>query len=127
MSALTLDDLASAPKLRCESVPMPEFGEGKVVWLAELTAYERETRIEVPFAAYRTRIGQENAVNLRAFTVAACWCKSEARDFLNDDDAAITKAAEKLCSVGTPFYRMFDKVEKLNALSDSEKESIEKN
>lgn len=127
MTALTLDDLATIPPLKCEAVPVPEFGEGKVAWLAELTAHERDARIEVPFAAYKERVGQENNVDLKAFCVAACWCKSEARDFVADDAKAIEAAAIKISKLGTVFTRLMPKVEQLNGLSEAEVKQIEKN
>lgn len=117
-----------APALNCEPVPVPEYGPGMVAWIAELTQEEREERIEVPFSDYLKRTERKNNVGLRAFTVAACLCKTQARDF----EAADDKQTEQLANVlakrsGIPFLRLFKKVEQLNSLSDEELKEIEKN
>jgi hypothetical protein len=122
-STLTLDDLKDLPPLRCESVSVL----GKEMWLAELTAWERDERIEVAFSEYKKAHFQEHNAGIKAFIVAACWCKSEARDFVAEDSREIAAAASKLMLLGTPFIRLMEKAEKLNALSDDEVKQIEKN
>lgn len=125
LAKLTAD---ASPPLKCDAVAVPEFGAGMVAWIAELTQEEREERIEVPFSDYRKRTGRENNVGLRAFTVAACVCKTQARDFEAVDAKQIETLSTALATrSGVPFLRMFAKVEQLNALTEADLDEIEKN
>lgn len=126
--SLTLDDLRGCPNLKVQSVPVPEIGEGKTAWIAELSADERDVRIDVPWGEYRERTENTTGEHFKAFAVAACLCATEARDFLAADAAAIESAAAYLGKCGNKAVsRMFDVADKLNGFSHEEREAIEKN
>lgn len=124
MSALTFDDLkALGPKLQCESVPVPEFGEGKVVWIAELTADEVDERIERAWLEHKKRTGQEDNAGFRAFAPAACWCTGPERTFVAQDSAAIEQAAKLFGRHGKAVTRLWQVAAKLNGLTEDDEKN----
>lgn len=126
MAALRLEDLNGA-HLKAYAVPVPEFGEGMEAWIAELTADERDRRLDIPWLKHKERSGQQDNAGFRAFAAAACWC-DEARNFVAADEAAIVATAERLNSqLGSPVTRMFVKADEVNGLSESTVEELEKN
>lgn len=113
---------SSAPPLTVEPVPVYEFGAGTIAWIAELSANEREERIE------RIRLKhQDDESGFRAHVVAACWCNTQARDFVAKSEDEICAAAELLGKQGKAVIRMFEMADKLNAISPKEIERVEKN
>jgi hypothetical protein len=127
MAALKLENLNGA-HLKAHLVPVPEFGEGMEAWIAELTADERDRRLEVPWLKYKATTGQEDNSGFRAFAAAACWCDGPDRTFVAADEEAILAAAKSLGSQDCrPVTRMFDKALEVNGLTEQAVEAAEKN
>ena len=128
MPALTLQDLNIAQSLKAHSVPVPEFGDGTVAWLAELTSDERDARLEVGWMEYQKQRGNESQIGFRAWAVAACLCSGADRKFLAQCSSDIIAAAMQLgpCS-GKPVTRMFAKLQEVNGLGAEQAEALEKN
>lgn len=127
MSALTLEDLKAPLDLKAHAVPVPEFGDARKAYVAELTADERDARLEVAWLAYKEKTGQENNVHYRAWCAAACWC-DEARVFVAHDPAGIESVAATLGKQDSkPVTRMFVKASEVNALTEEDIEDLEKN
>lgn len=115
-------------KLRAEPVPVPELGEGCEAWIAELSADERDARLEVPWLKHKERTGQGDEAGFRAFVAAACWCSGPDREFIAADCAQIEKVAAILgCKDSKPITRMFAKAAELNALTGDQIEEVKKN
>jgi hypothetical protein len=127
MPALRLDSL-NGSHLKAHAVPVPEFGEGLEAWIAELTADERDRRLEVPWLKFKEESGQEDNAGFRAFAAAACWCEGPERSFVAEDEAAIVAAAKRLGSQDSrPVTRMFAKAAEVNGLTEEATEAAEKN
>lgn len=125
MTPLTFEELlslANAPKLQCESVPVPEFGEGKVVWIAELNADEVDERIERAWLKHKERTGQEDNAGFRAFAPAACWCTGPERTFAACDAEAIAEAAKLFGRLGKAVTRLWQVAARLNGLTEDDAE-----
>jgi hypothetical protein len=122
-----LEAAAANPQLTIDAVPVYEFGPGETAFISELTADEKEARIEVPWNDHKKKTGQENDVGFRAHVVAACWCNTQQRDFVAKSAEEIRKVAEMLGGQGKAVSRMFAMADKLNAVGDREIEDIEKN
>lgn len=121
MTALTLADLQNTPPLKAHSVPVPEFGPDKEVFVAELSAMEQEVRLGQWWINEQKRRGDDTNVGLRAFAVAACLCSDQRRIFLCADEKAVQSAAETLGNTDTkPVARMFAKVQDVNGLVDED-------
>lgn len=117
----------SGPVLNTHPVPVYEWGPGRCAYIAELTADERDARLEVSWLAYKAKTGQENNVHFRAWLAAACWCNQD-RSFIANDAAAIEEAAALFgAQDGRPVTRMSDKAAEVNALSGEAMEELEKN
>lgn len=128
MSVLSLDDLKDfAATLKAHAVPVPELGDGRVAYVAELTADERDSRLEVSWLAYKAKTGQENNVHYRAWCAAACWC-NENREFVAKGGEGIEAVAATLGKLDSrPVTRMFIKASEVNALTEEDIEDLEKN
>lgn len=130
MPALSLDTLKSLgdnPPLRCRPVPVPELGDGMVAWIAELSAYEKEQRLELPWLKHKESSGQDDQQGFRAFVVAACLCQSEQRDFVAATPAQVKQVADLLGKQGVAVARMYEKADQINAVGTEQVEEIEKN
>lgn len=129
MGVLNVESLmAASPRLAIERIDVPEFGDDMIAWIAELSANEKEARIELPWLEHKKECDQENdVVGFRSFVVAACLCQSEARDFAAQDAKTIHKVAELLGRHGKAINRMYLVADRLNAVSEREIEGIEKN
>ena len=122
MAALTLEDLKALVgcELQAHAVPVPELGDGKVVYVAELGANESEDRIGVPWNEYKESTGQESEVGFRAFVVAACWC-NESREFVAKTKQEITDTAALLGKLSrAAVIRMYDEAAKRNGLTNED-------
>lgn len=129
MSVLTLESLKAltAPPLKAHLVPVPELSPDAVMYVAELTADERDGRLEIPWAEHCKEIGQENNAGLRAFMVAACWC-DQSRAFVATDAKAIVEVAKQLGTMNSaPITRLFNKCQQVNAIGEEEVKELEKN
>lgn len=130
-STLTLDFLkqeVQGPPLQAHPVPVPEFKAGMTAWIAELSADERDARMEAPWLAYKEKTGQESNVGLRAFMAAACLCQSQARDFVACDAAGIEELAKLLGKRDAkPVTRLFLKAQTVNGIGEDQVKELEKN
>lgn len=122
--ALNLEQIkALAPAVVAREVTIPEFNDS--VWIGELTAWERESRVEQPFKARKEATGDETG--LRAFLVAACLCKSAGREFLVVE-REIPALAEALLMWPLPIFdRLFKACEDANGLGETAQQELEKN
>lgn len=124
MSAFSLEDLqalsGSGLQLAVHSVPVGEWGEGKVAYIAELSADERDSRIDVAWHNYKSKNELDDNAHQRAWVAAACWCDSE-RNFVAATPAGIEAAAAKLGALkSTPVSRMYLKAVEVNGLLPDE-------
>lgn len=130
MAVLTLEHLktlAAAPSLKAHPVPVYELGAARVAYVAELSADERDERLEVSWLAHKADTGQENNVGFRAWAAAACWCDAS-RAFVAKDAKAIAAVAAQLGGLDSkPVTRMFVKASELNGLTEEDVEDLEKN
>lgn len=125
----TIQSLAnSQAPCRVESVQVPELEADGIAYLAELTAHEREQRIEVAFAEFKEATKQEDNSGIRAYIVAGCLC-DESRKFIAASPLDLRKLAASLNALKgdavNAVRRLADKAAELNALGQSE--DIEKN
>lgn len=146
MATLTLEQLTSRlPPVEAHKVPMPEYGEGCEVYLAHLTADERDLRIEIGWAEQKKAVAAEKAAaakingsgaaevvdvsdaGLSSWIVAACLC-NEHRNFLAADLVSISKAAEALgkgdCRT---VVKLYARAQEINGTSAAQQEAAEKN
>lgn len=115
------------PQLEAHPVPVPEFGAAEVAYVAELSADERDARLEIAWLQFKERIGSTTNEHYRAWVAAACWCDS-ARVFVAKTPADIERVAEMLGSQSAkPVTRMFAKAAELNALREEDVAELEKN
>ena len=125
MAALTFDDLRAPMPVVSHSIPVPEFGNGSTAWIAELTARERETRIEEPWKARKDATGDESA--LRAFLVAACLCTDGSRTFMVPETGVAVLADSLNLLPLKAFDRLYNACESVNGLDAKEQKALEKN
>lgn len=120
MTVFGLDHLKQAMNLGARAVPLPEFGDGCVGYVAELSADERDERLEVPWLKRRELTGDDSNAGFRAFAVAACWCDAE-RNFTAKTVKEIEATAEQLGKMDSrPITRLFVEAAKANGLTGDE-------
>lgn len=128
LSLDSLKKLADGPPLQAHPVPVYEFGPSTIAWIAELSADERDERLEVPWLEHKEKIGQKSNIGFRAFAAAACWCSGQDRNFIAKDAKAIEEAAAQLGKLDSrPVTRMFAKAAEVNGLTAEAIEELEKN
>jgi hypothetical protein len=130
MSHVTLDfinQLASQSHLKVVKVAMPEWGEGKVAYIGQLSADERDDRLETGWVTRKERLGTEGNIGLRAFSVAACLC-DEGRNWIANTREEVDQLADFLGKFPSgPVTRLFEPASELNALTKAAVEELEKN
>ena len=132
MSHLTLEMLATLAASggkpgRVVTVPVPELGPGTVAHVGEMSADERDARIEVAWLDRQKREGSTSAVGFRAFAVAASLCDPQ-RAWLAADVEATERLAAQLGAIANgPVGRIFHEVARLNGLTKEDVEALEKN
>lgn len=125
MPALTLESFKAAPPVLAHEIHTPEFGEGATAWIAELTAAERESRVESPWRKYKELTGQDGS--LRAFLVAACLCNDAGRNFMCPEHR-LGAFAEELAQLPIKtFDRLYHACENVNGLGEAAQAALEKN
>lgn len=126
---LTADMLGLAKPTRVQSVPVPEFGSGVVANFGEMSALERDQRIELAWIEYCDARGKEGAargVGFTAFAVAASLCDPK-RNWLAPDAVTIAALAEKFRDAPAGVVaRCFLTVSSLQGLSKEDVEALEK-
>lgn len=123
MTVLTLEQIKTPLPVVAHELVLPEMDT--TTFVAELTALERETRVELPYRARREATGDESG--LRAFLVAACLCKSVGREFLAVEQQ-IPALAEALQQWPLKaFDKLFNACEDANGLSQRAQEQTQKN
>lgn len=131
MSVFNLQKLGTlsteGPKLEAHPVPVYEFGAGEVAYIAELSADERDARLEVAWSEFKERTGKDTNAHYRAWVAAACWCDAS-RVFVAPSPEDIEGVAGKLGVLSAkPVTRMFIKAADLNALTEDAVEDLKKN
>lgn len=122
MTVFSLDHLKDAMKLAAHAVPLPEFGEGVIGYVAELSADERDERLEVPWLKRREMTGDDSNAGFRAFAVAACWCDAD-RNFVAATQRDVEATAAKVGKLDSrPVTRMFIEAAKANGLTQDEED-----
>lgn len=120
MTAFSLEHLKDAMKLAAHAVPLPELGEGVIGYVAELSADERDERLEVPWLKRRELTGDDSNAGFRAFAVAACWCDAD-RKFVAPTSKDVAAAAAKLGQMDSrPITKLFVEAAKANGLTDDD-------
>lgn len=129
MSHLTVDMLGLAKPTRVQSVPVPEFGPGVEALFGEMSAVERDERIEVAWIEYckaRGAEGNDRAIGFTAFAVAASLCDPQ-RNFAAADVADIPRVAKKFEDAPAGVVtRCFLTVSSLQGLSKEDVAALEK-
>jgi len=111
------------------SVRVPEFGPGTIAYLGEMSATERDERIEIAWLEHCQAHGKdaEKGVGFRAWAVAASLCDPQ-RKWLAADAAAIASLAGPLGTAPTNVVtRCFLQVKQLQGLTKDDVEALEKN
>lgn len=108
--------LAAAGKFKLEKVSIPEWGTD--VWIRELKAGERD-RIE---GQQMTANGMAKYINFRSRVLVATLCDEQGARLFTDDQV---EALAALPASGVD--RAFDVACRVNRLSESDVESLEKN
>ena len=130
-STLTLEFLkqqSAGPPLVAHPVPVYELGPGMIAWIAELSADERDARMEIPWLKHKEESGRDDNVGFRAFLVAACLCDSQARTFVAKTPEEVGELAALLGQRDSrPITRMFVKAQEANGVGKDQVEELEKN
>ncbi len=109
----------------CKPVPTPEWGEGTGVYIAELTADERDT-LETEWAQLKDTFDDETNVGFRGWVVTFCLC-DENRVFDANDYQERQKAFQSIGAKGAKVIsRLFNVASKLNGLVREDIENLEK-
>lgn len=127
--ALGKDDLladdGTGDALRAVGVPTPEWQRGSMVYVAELSANERD-ELEVGWAEYKAAKAEENNVGFRAWCVAFCLCDQE-RGLLFDSDEVPAAAARLGKKNGKATSRLFNTISRINGLTKADIDELEGN
>ncbi len=126
MSAFSLDDLKTTLPLNAHRVDVPEFGAGKVAYVAELAMNEREERIEAWWNAYKKETAKQDDIGQNAWILAACLC-DESRNLLCDSPTSLSQTAIKFGVLGTVAARLLLKAMEVNSISATAAKELEKN
>jgi hypothetical protein len=132
VSALTLDDISKARlPLKVHSVAVPEFGSNgdgkpKEAFIAELSADERDSRIELAWNQYKRETAKQDNGGATAWMAAACLC-DDSRNFLCPDPMTIARTAIELGKLGKVTVRLSSKALEVNGLGAADIEALEKN
>ena len=118
---------SEGPTLGAHPVPVYEFAAGEIAFVAELSADERDSRLELSWVAFKERTGRDTNEHYRAWVAAACWCDAS-RVFVAKTADDIERVAELLGTQSAkPVTRMYAKAATLNALTDDDVEDLKKN
>lgn len=127
MTPLSFEHLKAIPELKAYPVSVPELGPDVEAWIGELTANERDDRIEMGWSKHKDAIGQKHDEGQTAWIVAACLCTGPERIFLCNDFKSLELAADTLGKHGKAVIRMFRKVTEVNGIGTEQAATIEKN
>lgn len=126
MPAFSLEDLEKPLPLKAHRVDVPEFGEGKLAYVAELAMDEREERITGWWQEYKKQTGKTDETGTNSWVLTACLC-DENRKFLCDDAMEVARASQKFGKLGPVSMRLFAKAMEVNSMSAAAVEELEKN
>jgi hypothetical protein len=114
-------------KLAAVRVTVHEWGEGLYAYIGQMSADERDDRLESNWMRRKEQFGRDDNAGFRAFAVAACLC-DENRTWLAADEKAINALADSLGDrSAVPISRMFNHACNLNGLTEADVEELEKN
>jgi hypothetical protein len=126
--SLTADDIlggADDRKLEAVAVATPEWKEGSHVFVAELSADERDQMEELWIAYKRALDDEESNVGFRAFTVAFCLCDLHRNRLFAGRESDV--AGRIGSRNGKATSRVFNVCSKINGLTKQDIDELEKN
>ena len=111
--------------LRAVQVCTPELGAESFVFVAELSADERD-ELEELWAEKKKEYEDETQIGFRAWVVAYCLCDDQ-RKRLFDEDKIADAAAALGRKAAKPMARIFNTACRINGLLKSDVDTLEKN
>ncbi len=111
--------------LRAVQVCTPELGDDSFVFVAELSADERD-ELEELWAEKKKEYDDETQIGFRAWVVAYCLCDDQRKRLF--DESNIANAAAALGrKAAKPMARIFNAACRINGLLRSDVDTLEKN
>lgn len=121
---MNADDILGGDKLRAVAVAVPEWQAGGQVFVAELSADERD-EFETAWVEHKQSRGEEDNIGFRAFTVAWCLCSPERyRTFVGREAEAAQVIGQRN---GKATSRLFNTISRINGLTKADIDSLEGN
>lgn len=121
---LAAQDILGTDKLQAFPVVTPEWKPGSQVYVAELSADERD-QMETAWVEYKEARGEEDNVGFRAFCVAFCLCDAKRYRLFADREETAAAAIGKRNAKATS--RIFNTVSRLNGLTKADIDVLEGN
>ena len=118
------DDLLASDTLRAVAVATPEFKAGSRVFVAELSADERD-EFETAWQEHKQALGEDDNVGFRAFTAAYCLCDEKRYRTFAGREAEAAAAIGKRNGKATG--RIFNTACRINGLTKSDIDELEGN
>ncbi|QDV26744.1 hypothetical protein [Aureliella helgolandensis] len=117
-------DILAADKLRAVPVVTHEWKPGSQVYVAELTADERD-ELEQSWAEYKTARDEEDGIGFRAWCAAYCICDEKRnRTFIGRQVEAAETIGKRR---GKTTSRIFNTAARINGLTKADIDELEKN
>ncbi|QDV24386.1 hypothetical protein [Aureliella helgolandensis] len=117
-------DILTADKLRAVPVVTHEWKAGSQVYVAELTADERD-ELEQSWGDYKRERDEEDGIGFRAWCAAYCICDaSRNRTFIGRQVEAAETIGKKR---GKTASRIFNTAARINGLTKADIDELEKN
>jgi hypothetical protein len=118
------DILSGGDKLRAVAVAIPEWKAGSQVFVAELSADERDA-FETAWVEHKQSRGEEDNIGFRAFTVAWCICtEGRYRTFAGREAEAAAAIGQRN---GKATSRLFNTISRINGLTKADIDQLEGN
>lgn len=117
-------EILAGDKLRAVPVAVPEWKPGSRVFVAELSADERD-EFETAWVEYKQARGEEDNIGFRAFTVAYCLCnQSRYRSFQGREAEAAQAIGQRNAKATS---RLFNTISRINGLTKADIDQLEGN
>lgn len=118
------DDILRGDNLRAVPVAVPEWQPGGRVFVAELSADERD-QFETAWVEHKQALGQDDNIGFRAFTVAYCLCdENRFRTFTGREVEAAEAIGKRN---GKATSRLFNTISRVNGLTKADIDELEGN
>ncbi len=124
MDILHADDILAGDKLRAVAVAVPEWKPGGQVFVAELSADERD-QFETAWVEHKELRGEDDNVGFRAFTVAYCLCDETRFRMFGGREADAAETIGKRNGKATS--RLFNTISRINGLTKADIDQLEGN